>query len=282
MPQTIAQLLSDAKPLIVGILNTTSDSFYDGGKYLQTDSALRQAEAMLEAGADIIDIGGESTRPGAQPVSSAEEIDRVLPVVQKLLSNTAARVSLDTSNPDLMRLGVQAGAQMINDVRALSRPRALATAAEMQVPVCLMHMRAEPATMQQQAHYRDVTGEVIDFLRQRVDACIAAGIKRELLIVDPGIGFGKKLEHNLELLRNLGQIQQSLGLPLFVGVSNKSMLGELSGAGIDQRLPATIASSALLAYQGVKFIRVHNIEANLQAVRLAHTWQTGNSLPSAT
>ena len=273
MPQTIAQLLSDAKPLIVGILNTTSDSFYDGGKYLQTDSALRQAEAMLEAGADIIDIGGESTRPGAQPVSSAEEIDRVLPVVQKLLSNTAARVSLDTSNPDLMRLGVQAGAQMINDVRALSRARALATAAEMQVPVCLMHMRAEPATMQQQAHYRDVTGEVIDFLRQRVDACIAAGIKRGLLIVDPGIGFGKKLEHNLELLRNLGQIQQNLGLPLFVGVSNKSMLGELSGAGIDQRLPATIASSALLAYQGVKFIRVHNVEANLQAVRLAWAWR---------
>ena len=265
---TIRHLLQDDSPLLMGVLNVTSDSFYDGGAYLETDAALRQAEAMLAAGADIIDIGGESTRPGAQAVSSGEEIDRVAPVVEQLVSKLSARVALDTSNPELMRTGVDLGAQMINDVRALQRPQALATAAELQVPVCLMHMRGAPATMQDSVDYQDVASEVGDFLEQRVDRCIAAGIARELIIADPGIGFGKLLQHNLQLINSLDALQQRLQLPLLVGISNKAMLGSITGAGVQDRLPATIATSALLAYWGVKIIRVHNVAANLQAIKV--------------
>ena len=265
---TIRHLLQDDSPLLMGVLNVTSDSFYDGGAYLETDAALRQAEAMLAAGADIIDVGGESTRPGAQAVSSSEEIDRVAPVVEQLVSKLSARVALDTSNPELMRTGVDLGAQMINDVRALQRPQALATAAELQVPVCLMHMRGAPATMQDSVDYQDVASEVGDFLEQRVDRCIAAGIARELIIADPGIGFGKLLQHNLQLINSLDALQQRLQLPLLVGISNKAMLGSITGAGVQDRLPATIATSALLAYWGVKIIRVHNVAANLQAIKV--------------
>ena len=265
---TIQHLLQDDSPLLMGVLNVTSDSFYDGGAYLETDAALRQAEAMLAVGADIIDVGGESTRPGAQTVSSSEEIDRVAPVVEQLVSKLSARVALDTSNPELMRTGVGLGAQMINDVRALQRPQALAAAAELQVPVCLMHMRGAPATMQDSVYYQDVASEVGDFLEQRVDRCIAAGIARELLIADPGIGFGKLLQHNLQLINNLDALQQRLQLPLLVGISNKAMLGSITGAGVQDRLPATIATSALLAYWGVKIIRVHNVAANLQAIKV--------------
>ena len=265
---TIRHLLQDDSPLLMGVLNVTSDSFYDGGTYLETDAALRRAEAMLAAGADIIDVGGESTRPGAQEVSSAEEIDRVAPVVEQLVSKLSARVALDTSNPELMRIGVGLGAQMINDVRALQRPQALAAAAELQVPVCLMHMRGAPATMQDSVDYQDVASEVGDFLEQRVNSCIAAGIARELLIADPGIGFGKLLQHNLQLINSLDALQQRLQLPLLVGISNKAMLGSITGAGVQDRLPATIATSALLAYWGVKIIRVHNVAANLQAIKV--------------
>ena len=265
---TIQHLLQDDSPLLMGVLNVTSDSFYDGGAYLETDAALRQAETMLAAGADIIDVGGESTRPGAQAVSSSEEIDRVAPVVEQLVSKLSARVALDTSNPELMRIGVGLGAQMINDVRALQRPQALAAAAELQVPVCLMHMRGAPATMQDSVDYQDVASEVSDFLEQRVNSCIAAGIARELLIADPGIGFGKLLQHNLQLINSLDALQQRLQLPLLVGISNKAMLGSITGAGVQDRLPATIATSALLAYWGVKIIRVHNVAANLQAIKV--------------
>ena len=265
---TIQHLLQDDSPLLMGVLNVTSDSFYDGGAYLETDAALRQAETMLAAGADIIDVGGESTRPGAQAVSSSEEIGRVAPVVEQLVSKLSARVALDTSNPELMRIGVDLGAQMINDVRALQRPQALATAAELQVPVCLMHMRGAPATMQDSVDYQDVASEVGDFLEQRVNSCIAAGIARELLIADPGIGFGKLLQHNLQLINSLDALQQRLQLPLLVGISNKAMLGSITGAGVQDRLPATIATSALLAYWGVKIIRVHNVAANLQAIKV--------------
>ena len=265
---TIHHLLQDDSPLLMGVLNVTSDSFYDGGAYLETDAALRQAEAMLAAGADIIDVGGESTRPGAQAVSSSEEIDRVAPVVEQLVSKLSARVALDTSNPELMRAGVRLGAQMINDVRALQRPQAVAAAAELQVPVCLMHMRGAPATMQDSVDYQDVASEVGDFLEQRVDRCIAAGIARELIIADPGIGFGKLLQHNLQLINSLDALQQRLQLPLLVGISNKAMLGSITGAGVQDRLPATIATSALLAYWGVKIIRVHNVTENIQAIKV--------------
>ena len=265
---TIHQLLQDDSPLLMGVLNVTSDSFYDGGAYLKTDAALKQAEAMLAAGADIIDIGGESTRPGAQAVSSAEEIDRVMPVVEQLVTKLSARVALDTSNPELMRVGIGAGAQMINDVRALQRPQALETAAELQVPVCLMHMRGAPATMQDSVHYQDAIVEVGDFLQQRVDSCVTAGIARELLVADPGIGFGKLLQHNLQLLNGLGALHERLRLPLLVGISNKSTLGSITGAGVNERLPATIATSALLAYWGVKMIRVHSVAENLQAIKI--------------
>ena len=265
---TIHQLLQDDSPLLMGVLNVTSDSFYDGGAYLKTDAALRQAEAMLAAGADIIDIGGESTRPGAQAVSSAEEIDRVMPVVEQLVTKLSARVALDTSNPELMRVGIGAGAQMINDVRALQRPQALETAAELQVPVCLMHMRGAPETMQDSVHYQDVIVEVGDYLQQRINSCLTAGIARELLVADPGIGFGKLLQHNLQLLNGLDALRERLQLPLLVGISNKSTLGSITGAGVNERLPATIATSALLAYWGVKIIRVHSVAENLQALKI--------------
>ena len=265
---TITQLLNQPKPLLMGVLNVTSDSFSDGGRFLQLSAAKAHAEAMLEAGADIIDVGGESTRPGAQPVSSQQELDRVLPIVEHL-SQAGARVSLDTSNADLMRAGVAAGAQMINDTRALTQAGALAAAASSQVPICLMHMRGTPAHMQHNPSYTDVCLQVQAYLAERIDACLAAGIKRELLLADPGIGFGKSLQHNLELINYLPQLRRNLRAALLVGISRKSMLGAITGAGVEERLPASVASTALVVHLGAQIVRVHDVAANLQALQLA-------------
>jgi dihydropteroate synthase len=244
-------------PLIMGILNVTPDSFSDGAKYQQQDQALRHATEMLAAGADIIDIGGESTRPGAAPVSVDEEIARVVPLVAAI-KRLGARISVDTSKPQVMLAATEAGADMINDVRALTAPGALEAAGKCQVAVCLMHMQGEPRTMQSAPHYQNVVEDVSRYLQQRIAACEAAGIKRSLLAIDPGFGFGKTLQHNLQLLAHLHQFTQ-LGVPVLAGLSRKSMLGEITGKAIDDRMAASLAVALLAMQQGAKIIRVHDV-----------------------
>ena len=215
-----------SRPCVMGILNVTPDSFSDGGAFFSPEAALEQARQMVRDGAAIIDVGGESTRPGAEPVTADEEADRVVPVIRTLATELAVPVSVDTSKPEVMRAAVAAGAGLINDVMALQAPGALEAAREAAVPVCLMHMRGEPRTMQSDPVYGDVVSEVLGFLLQRVQACVDAGIPREQLLIDPGFGFGKTLEHNLRLLRQLERFLQP-GLPLLVGISRKSMIGTL-------------------------------------------------------
>lgn len=253
---------------VMGILNTTPDSFSDGGQFLQLDAALRQVERMLEEGASLIDVGGESTRPGADPVSVDQELQRVVPVVEAIKARFSTIVSVDTSTPDVMRECALAGAGLINDVRALQRPGALAAAADSGLPVCLMHMRGDPKTMQQAPRYESILTEVGRFLSERVQACEQAGIARELLLLDPGFGFGKALEHNLELFAHMHLLQPA-GLPLLVGVSRKSMIGQLLGRPVDQRLAGGLALATLAVVRGARIIRVHDVAATVDAVRMA-------------
>ncbi|HHQ15158.1 MAG TPA: dihydropteroate synthase, partial [Chromatiales bacterium] len=224
----------------MGVLNVTPDSFSDGGRFQTLDDAVRRAVQMQAEGADIVDVGGESTRPGAEPVSVEQELDRVVPVIEALRRETDLPVSVDTSKAAVMRAAVSAGAGMINDVQALRGPGALEVAAELQVPVCLMHMQGEPRTMQSAPQYRDVVADVLQFLQARIDAAVAAGVQHSALVVDPGFGFGKTLEHNLDLLRGLPAFQ-SLGCPVLAGLSRKSMLGALTGRPTDQRLAGSLA-----------------------------------------
>lgn len=251
----------------MGVLNLTPDSFSDGGRYLQRDAAIAHAEEMAAAGADIIDIGGESTRPGASAISEAEEIDRVVPVVEALASRVPCLLSVDTSRPAVMRAAVQAGAGMVNDVRALRLPGAVEAACGLGVPVCLMHMQGEPMRMQWAPSYGDVVAEVTAFLLDRVAACEAAGMSRELLLVDPGFGFGKGLGHNLELLRALPRLV-ALGLPLLVGLSRKAMIGALTGRPVGERLHGSVALAVYAALQGVAVIRVHDVGPTVEALRV--------------
>ncbi len=252
-------------PRVMGILNVTPDSFSDGGRFLALEAALDQARAMAAAGAAVIDVGGESTRPGAAPVSEAEELERVIPVIEVLHREIDLPISVDTSKPAVMREAVRAGAGLINDVNALRAPGALETAAEAGVPVCLMHMQGEPRTMQQNPSYRDVVAEVRDFLAERIAACEAAGISAECLLVDPGFGFGKTLDHNLTLLRRLQELT-SLGRPLLVGLSRKSMLGTLTGRPVEQRQAASVAAAVLAAERGAAIIRVHDVAETVDAL----------------
>jgi dihydropteroate synthase len=253
----------------MGILNLTPDSFSDGGRFLARDAALRHAEAMVEEGAAIIDIGGESTRPGAQPVSVEQELGRVVPVIEALAGEIPVPISVDTLKPAVMREAVAAGAGLINDVMALQAPGAVETVAELKVPVCLMHMQGEPRTMQQEPHYADVVAEVRDFLADRVAACEAAGIARERLLLDPGFGFGKSLGHNLSLLKHLRRLE-SLGLPLLVGISRKSMIGTLlGGAPVDQRVNGSVAAAVVAVMQGAAIIRVHDVGQTVDALNVA-------------
>ncbi len=252
----------------MGILNLTPDSFSDGGRFLARDAALRHAEGMAAAGAAIIDIGGESTRPGAQPVSVEQELERVVPVIEALAAETSVPLSVDTSKPQVMREAVAAGAGLINDVLALRIPGALEAAAETGVPVCLMHMQGEPRTMQQEPTYQDVVAEVSAFLAERVAACEAAGIGRERLLLDPGFGFGKTLSHNLVLLRDLSSLG-SLGLPLLVGISRKSMIGSLlGGVPVDQRLHGNVAAAVVAVMRGAAIIRAHDVRETVEALKL--------------
>jgi len=251
----------------MGILNITPDSFSDGGVFLSPEKAIAQALRMAEEGADIVDVGGESTRPGARPVSVQEELDRVLPVVEALHGRIPLPISIDTSKPEVMRAAVTAGAGFINDVRALREPGALEAAAQLEVPVCLMHMRGEPRTMQDEPRYADVVGEVRDFLGQRRDACLEAGIPASRLVIDPGFGFGKTLEHNIELLRGLKKLG-NLGLPVLAGLSRKSMIGKALGLPVEQRLHASVALALMAVQQGARIVRVHDVGPTVEALRM--------------
>jgi len=251
----------------MGILNVTPDSFSDGGRFIDPAAAVRQARRMVEEGAAIIDIGGESTRPGAQGVSVQEELDRVIPVIEALSAELSVPLSIDTSKPKVMRLAVRAGAGLINDVNALRAPDALQAAAEAGVPVCLMHMRGEPRTMQSAPVYVDVVAEVLDFFRQRLAACRQEGISRDRLIVDPGFGFGKTLTHNLLLLRHLQRFSD-LGLPVLAGVSRKSMIGTLLDKPADQRLHGSIAAALLAVEKGAAIVRVHDVAPTVDALKV--------------
>ena len=264
--------LSLDRPVVMGVINTTPDSFSDGGALfrdarLDIHQALARARDMVSEGARVLDIGGESTRPGAASVSVAEEMDRVLPLIERINAELDVVVSVDTSTPALMSEAARLGAGLINDVRALTREGALAAAADSGLPVCLMHMQGEPGSMQAAPHYEDVVREVSDYLVARVDACIAAGIAPQRLLLDPGFGFGKTVAHNLVLLRELPRLG-ALGFPLLVGLSRKSMIGKLLGREVGQRLPASLALALLAVERGAGVVRVHDVAATVDALAM--------------
>lgn len=274
------QTLDVSQPVVMGILNATADSFSDGGQYfrhgdLDLDLALQRAEAMIREGATIIDVGGESARPGAEPISLEEERRRVIPLVAAIRERFDVVVSVDTSTPEIMREAAAAGAGIINDIRALQRPGALEAAADSGLAVCLMHMQGEPATMQNNPQYDDVTGEVISFLQQRVAACKKVGLSDDKIILDPGFGFGKTLEHNLTLLRDLPRFEE-LGFPILVGMSRKSMIGHLLGRDVGERLPGSITLAILAAQRGAQIIRVHDVAATVDALKIVTAVEGAN------
>ena len=256
-----------SRTAVMGILNVTPDSFSDGGIFLSRDAAVAHALTLVEEGADIIDVGGESTRPGAQAVSVQEELDRVIPVIETIARAVPLPISIDTSKPEVMRAAGSAGAGLINDVRALRATGAVETVAALEVPVCLMHMQGEPRSMQHHPVYTDVVVEVRDFLRERIETCVAAGISRDRIIVDPGFGFGKTAEHNLELLRRLGELRV-LGAPILAGLSRKSMIGALLGLPVAQRLHASVALALIAVQNGATMLRVHDVRATREAIRM--------------
>lgn len=257
-----------SRPQVMGILNVTPDSFSDGGKHQILDQALFSAEQMLNAGATILDIGGESTRPGAAAVSLEEELQRVVPLINAIRQRLDCVISIDTSKAAVMSAAVQAGADMINDVRALQEPEALNTAASLGVPVCIMHMQGAPRTMQQAPQYTDVVQEVYQFLVARAAQCQQAGIAASQIILDPGFGFGKTLAHNYQLLAALSQFVAS-GYTVLAGMSRKSMIGQLLDVPMTERLAGSLACATLAAYAGAQIIRVHDVKETVQAVRVA-------------
>ena len=261
-------LIELREPAVMGVLNVTPDSFSDGGRHASPDAAVDHGLRMVEEGAAILDVGGESTRPGAAPVTADEELRRVLPVIEGLVASTRVPVSIDTSKPAVMRAALGAGASMVNDVRALEEPGALEAVAVSGAAVCLMHMRGAPATMQSRPEYLDVVGEVRAYLDGRRQACLAAGIGTERICVDPGIGFGKTAAHNLALLARLDQLAP-VGVPLLVGVSRKSLIGIITGRGPDDRLAGSVAFAALAASRGAAIVRAHDVAATVDAVRIA-------------
>ncbi len=261
------RVLDLAHTHVMGILNATPDSFSDGGRYSQLDAALRHAEAMVQAGATLIDVGGESTRPGARPVSASEEVERVAPLVEVIARELDVIISVDTSTPEVMLATAGLGAGLINDVRALQRPGALEAAASTGLPVCLMHMLGEPGTMQNDPHYDDLVGEVCAFLAERMKQCVAAGIGQQQIILDPGFGFAKTLEHNLSLFKHMEALH-ALGRPLLVGVSRKSMIGAVLGRPVDQRLSGGLALAALAMAKGARILRVHDVAETADVVRM--------------
>lgn len=255
-------------PLVMGVLNVTPDSFSDGGSFASVEGAVSRGLQMIEEGAGLIDVGGESTRPGAQAVGAEEEIGRVVPVIEALAARTQVPISVDTSKAAVMTAAVRSGASMINDVRALREPGALDAAANTQAAICLMHMQGEPRTMQADPLYGDVVAEVRDFLRERAAVCRASGIEQDRLLIDPGIGFGKRLEHNLALLAGLPALA-ALGWPVLVGVSRKSMFGALLGRSVDERIAGGVAAVTAAVLAGVSMVRTHDVAATVDAVKVA-------------
>lgn len=251
----------------MGILNVTPDSFSDGGDFDQVDAAVKHALDMQAEGADIIDVGGESTRPGAEPVSDEQEIQRVVPVVEAIREKTDALISVDTSKPSVMRAAIQAGASLVNDVNALRAEGAVECCAELNVPVCLMHMKGEPRTMQQNPEYNNVVAEVSDFLQQRAQYCMEAGIPKQHIVIDPGFGFGKTLHQNVILLNQLNAICE-LDFPVMVGISRKSMLGMILDRPVDERLIGSVAAAVIACYKGARLFRVHDVAETRDALRI--------------
>lgn len=271
--------LSLDRPHVMGILNVTPDSFSDGGNFNQLERAMTHVRQMVADGATLIDIGGESTRPGAPDVSEQEELDRVIPIVERLVRECNVIISLDTSKAAVMREGCKAGAHLINDVRALQEPGALLAAAEANVPVCLMHMQGQPRTMQVEPHYDDLLEEVKAFFNERIAVCEAAGIGREKLLLDPGYGFGKTLAHNYQLLAEQRGLLE-YGLPLLVGMSRKSMIGNLLARPVDERLAGSLACALIGMQQGARIIRVHDVRATMDALRVGWQAMTGQDFIS--
>ena len=257
-----------SRPLVMGIVNVTPDSFSDGGRHFSSDAAIAHAHQLIAEGADILDIGGESTRPGAMPVGTQEELDRVLPVLEGLC-NASVPLSIDTFKPEVMRAALQAGASMVNDINALQQPEALAVVAASSAAVCLMHKQGKPQTMQVAPQYQDVMHQVMDFLKERITAAESAGIMKNRIVVDPGFGFGKSLEHNLALLRNLHDFTQ-LNVPLLAGLSRKSMLGTLTGRDVEHRLSASLAAALLAVQRGANIVRVHDVSATRDVLKIWH------------
>lgn len=271
-PKTVLNL---DYPHVMGILNVTPDSFSDGGQYSALDAAVQQAKRMLAAGASIIDIGGESTRPGAASVSEQEERQRVVPVIDALVKAIPdIIISVDTSKPAVMRAAVNAGAQMINDVNALQAPDALSVAAELNVPVCLMHMQGQPRTMQNNPTYQNVVDDVKNFFENRLSACKTAGIDKHSVVLDPGFGFGKTVQHNLELLKQLATFHV-LDCPLLVGVSRKSMIGAVLDKTVDERMLGSVVAATMAATYGAHIIRVHDVAETADAMRVVRAVQQG-------
>ena len=261
----------------MGILNVTPDSFSDGGKFYALDAALAQGRRLHDEGAAIIDVGGESARPGSSPISTAEELERVVPVIERLDAELDTLISIDTSKPEVMREAVAAGAGFINDVRALRAEGALETAAQLEVPVCLMHMQGEPRTMQVAPHYTDVVTEVNAFLEERARLCETAGIGRDKIVIDPGFGFGKSLQHNLMLMAHLEALSEN-GRPILVGASRKSMIGKILGEADDRRV-GSASLSLISALKGAAIVRVHDVKPTAQALAVMNAVRDGGEQP---
>ena len=278
-PRAVLQLgrfsLTLERPLIMGVVNVTPDSFSDGGRFFVTQQALEHARVLIEEGADILDIGGESSRPGAEPVGLDEELRRVMPVLEQL-AQMPVPVSVDTCKPDVMRRAIAAGAAMVNDINALREPGALEAVAQSQAAVCLMHMQGEPRSMQRDPQYEDVVADVTAFLAQRVEAAQQAGIARERIVIDPGFGFGKSTGHNLELLQGLSTIA-GLGQPVLVGLSRKSLFGKITGKPVADRVSASVAAALLAVERGAALVRVHDVAATRDALLVLNAIE-GHSL----
>ncbi|NNM79149.1 MAG: dihydropteroate synthase [Gallionella sp.] len=255
-----------SRPLVMGIVNVTPDSFSDGGLYGSRDAAIVHAHQLVNEGADIIDIGGESTRPGAEPVSVQQELDRVVPIIEGL-RGVGVPISIDTFKPEVMRAAIGAGAQMVNDINALQDEAAMRVVAQSNVAVCLMHKQGDPKSMQAQPRYQNVLAEVSAFLRERIAAAEAAGIDMDRIVIDPGFGFGKSVAHNFSVLANLSELAE-LGVPVLAGLSRKSMLGAVTGQEVGQRLPASVAAALIAVQRGAHIVRVHDVRATVDALKI--------------
>ncbi len=266
LPLVKSDLLLSDHPLIMGVVNVTPDSFSDGGFFSSTEKAVHHAKCLIDEGVDILDIGGESTRPGSASVSIKEELNRVIPVITALV-NLNIPISIDTSKPDVMQHAIQAGAAIVNDVNALRSPGAIEAVTDSNVFICLMHMQGEPGNMQKKPQYTNVVTEVINFLQQRVDTLQSYGISKDRLIIDPGFGFGKTIQHNLKLLNHLDDFGK-MHLPILVGLSRKSMLGAITGNKVNQRIHESVSAALLAATKGAKILRVHDVKATKDALAI--------------